>query len=105
MLLLSGAAGMAWVLAVEPVIKAAASAAIMRPVFIGVSYLCFLVVQGVSRSIEVKVRAPSIFTQGDGRGIKKTPSGPRLGRGLQQSRPAYSCNGRPLIWFRRRQES
>jgi hypothetical protein len=34
MLLPSWAAGMAWLLAVEPVIKAAASAAIMRLVFI-----------------------------------------------------------------------
>ncbi len=34
MLLLRGAAGIAWLLAVEPVIKAAASAAITRPVFI-----------------------------------------------------------------------
>ena len=39
MLLLRGAAGMAWLLTAEPVIKAAASAAITRPVFIGVS-LC-----------------------------------------------------------------
>jgi hypothetical protein len=39
MLLLRGAAGMAWLLAVEPVIKAAASAAIMRLVFI--AYLLF----------------------------------------------------------------
>ena len=46
MLLLSGAAGMAWVLAVEPAIKAAASAAIMRLVFIAISLLCFLVVRG-----------------------------------------------------------
>jgi hypothetical protein len=34
MLLLRGAAGIAWLLAVEPVIKTVASAAIMRPVFI-----------------------------------------------------------------------
>ena len=34
MLLLSGAAGMAWLLTVEPVIKTAASAAITMPVFI-----------------------------------------------------------------------
>jgi hypothetical protein len=34
MLLLRGAAGMPWLLTVEPVIKAAASAAITRPVFI-----------------------------------------------------------------------
>ena len=40
MLLLSGAAGMAWLLAVEPVIKAAASAAIMRLVFIDYLLLC-----------------------------------------------------------------
>ena len=39
MLLLRGAAGMAWLLAVEPVIKAAASAAITRLVFIAFSLL------------------------------------------------------------------
>jgi hypothetical protein len=39
MLLLSGAAGTAWLLAAEPVIRAAASAATMRLVFI--AYLLF----------------------------------------------------------------
>jgi hypothetical protein len=42
MLLLRGAAGMAWLLAVEPVIKAAASAAIMRLVFIAYLLLWFV---------------------------------------------------------------
>ena len=40
MLLLSGAAGMAWLLVVEPVIKAAASAATMKLVFIDYLLLC-----------------------------------------------------------------
>jgi hypothetical protein len=44
MLLLRAAAGMAWLLAVEPVIKAAASAAITRLVFI--AYLLFWFVGG-----------------------------------------------------------
>ena len=39
MLLLRGAAGMAWLLTAEPVIKAAASAAITMPVFIGFPFL------------------------------------------------------------------
>ena len=40
MLLLSGAIGIAWLLTAEPVIKAAASAAIMRLVFIDYLLLC-----------------------------------------------------------------
>jgi hypothetical protein len=46
MLLPSGAAGMAWLLAVEPVIKAAASAATMRLVFIALSPFVLWFVSG-----------------------------------------------------------
>ena len=52
MLLLRGAAGMAWLLAVEPVIKAAASAAITMPVFIAspvASSLCAALFGGKGR--------------------------------------------------------
>ena len=67
MLLLRGAAGMAWLLAVEPVIKAAASAAITRLVFI--AYLLFVVVVGGDLLEKTLARVPSCATRPGGAGL------------------------------------
>jgi hypothetical protein len=48
MLVPSGAAGMAWLLAVEPIVKTAASAAAMRLVFIVYLLLCFVLFAEIS---------------------------------------------------------